>query len=95
MNDSAHLMILRRKLKKRNNTPLNRLCVLSYMYSLFTSETKNNVRRQTMQPTQNSAQTQNIDDDLQFMLEYYNESKNENSMEIQMLDHGVSWSDFL
>ena len=48
-----------------------------------------------MQPTQNSAQTQNIDDDLQFMLEYYNESKNENSMEIQMLDYGVSWSDFL
>lgn len=48
-----------------------------------------------MQPTQNSTQTQNIDDDLQFMLEYYNEAKSENSMEIQMLDHGVSWSDFL
>ena len=83
MNDSVHPMTLKRKLKKKNNTPLNRLCVLSYMYSLFASETKNNVRRQTMQPTQNSAQTQNIDDDLQFMLEYYNESKNENSMEIQ------------
>ena len=41
MNDSAHLMILKRKLKKRNSTPLNRLCVLSYMYSLFASETKN------------------------------------------------------
>ena len=40
MNDSAHLMILKRKLKKRNSTPLNRLCVLSYMYSLFTSEIK-------------------------------------------------------
>ena len=65
------------------------------MYSLFASETKNNVRRQTMQPTQNSTQTQNIDDDLQFMLEYYNEAKSESSMEIQMLDHGVSWSDFL
>ena len=48
-----------------------------------------------MQTTQNSTQTQNIDDDLQFMLEYYNEAKSENSMEIQMLDHGVSWSDFL
>ena len=45
MNDSAHLMILKRKLKKKNNTPLNRLYVLSYMYSLFTSETQNNVMR--------------------------------------------------
>ena len=44
MNDSAHLMILKRKLKKRNSTPLNRLCVLLYMYSLFTSEIKNNVK---------------------------------------------------
>ena len=48
-----------------------------------------------MQPTQNSTQTQNIDDDLQSILEYYNEAKSESSMEIQMLDHGVSWSDFL
>ena len=48
-----------------------------------------------MQPTQNSTQTQTIDDDLQFMLEYYNEAKSESSIEIQMLDHGVSWSDFL
>ena len=42
MNDSAHLMTLKRKLKKKNNTPLNRLCMLPYMYSLFASETNNN-----------------------------------------------------
>lgn len=40
---------------------------------------------------------QNINDDIEDMLDYYNELPNtqSNSLEMEMLDHGVSWSDFL
>ena len=38
-------------------------------------------------------QTQNIDDDIQNMLEYYHETET-NTLEMEMFDHVVSWSDF-
>lgn len=38
-------------------------------------------------------ETQNIDDDIRDMLEYYGELPSD-SLEMEMLDHGVSWSDF-
>ena len=52
------------------------------------------VKRQTM--TNNQTQTQNIDDDIRYMLEYYNELPDTqcNTLEREMHDHGVSWSDF-
>ena len=55
---------------------------------------ENGVRRQTM--TNNQTQAQNIDDDIRDMLEYYNELPDIqcNTLEMEMLDHGVSWSDF-
>ena len=40
-----------------------------------------------------NSETQNIDDDIQDMLEYYHETET-NTLEMEMLDHGVSWSDF-
>lgn len=37
---------------------------------------------------------ENIDDDIEYMMEYYAEYHVDN-MEMQMMEYGVSWSDFI
>lgn len=35
------------------------------------------------------------DEEIQYMLEYYGERENESSLEREMEENGVSWSDFI
>ena len=44
--------------------------------------------------SQNQSALQSPDDDLEDMLIYYGLKADPNSIEAQMRDHGVSWSDF-
>lgn len=38
---------------------------------------------------------QNIDNDIQDMLEYYNSESETDQLEMEMYENGVSWSDFI